>query len=239
MTGHDNQMAGEPDLAARWDDAYAQGDAIRSWFQATPRMSLRMLNAVGVTTADGLIDVGGGASPLAGALLRRGFRDVTVLDISAAGMRHARQRLGPQAGQVRWLTADICTWQPSRRFAVWHDRAVFHFLTGEPDRRHYLRVLAAATAVNAAAVFGCFAPGGPRQCSGLPVARYGARELADELGRDWTPIADDREDHATPAGLTQPFTWVALRRNRLPPLPASYLASRMAASASTLRCYIA
>ena len=207
-------MATEPEQAARWDDAYAQGDATRSWFQAAPRLSLRMFDAAGVTAADSVIDVGGGASPLAGALLGRGFRDVTVIDISAAGLQRARQRLGPQAGRVYWLTADIRTWQPLRRFAVWHDRAVFHFMTAEPDRRGYLRALAAATAANAVAVFGCFAPDGPRQCSGLPVARYGPRELADELGRDWTLIADDLENHATPAGLTQPFTWVALRRNR-------------------------
>jgi hypothetical protein len=207
-------MAEDLDLVARWDDAYAQGDATRSWFQAAPLMSLRMLDAAGVTAADSVIDVGGGASPLAGALLGRGFRDVTVLDISPAGLRHARQRLGPQAGQVHWLTADIRAWRPPRRYAVWHDRAVFHFLTAEPDRQAYLRALAAATTGSAIAVFGCFAPEGPQRCSGLPVARYGPRELADELGRDWTPIAEDREDHATPAGRTQPFTWVALRRTR-------------------------
>jgi hypothetical protein len=207
-------MATEPDLAARWDGAYAHGDGTRSWFQVAPRMSLRMLDAAGVTAADSVIDVGGGASPLAGALLGRGFGDVTVLDISAAGMETARQRLGPHAAQVRWLTADIRTWQPDRRFTAWHDRAVFHFLTAEPDRRAYLRALTEATAAGAAAVFGCFAPDGPHQCSGLPVARYGAGELADQLGRGWTLIAEDREAHTTPAGLTQPFTWVALRRAR-------------------------
>jgi SAM-dependent methyltransferase len=204
----------EPEQAARWDDAYAQGDATRSWFQAAPQLSLRMFDEVGVTAADSVIDVGGGASPLAGSLLGRGFRDVTVLDISAAGLQYARHRLGPQAGRVYWITADIRTWQPLRRFTVWHDRAVFHFMTTQPDRRGYLRALAAATTANSVAVFGCFAPGGPQQCSGLPVARYGPRELADELGRDWTLIADDQENHATPAGATQPFTWVALRRNR-------------------------
>ena len=207
-------MTREPDLAARWDNAYAEGDATRSWFQAAPRMSLRMLDAAGVTAADSVIDVGGGASSLAGSLLGRGFRDVTVLDISAAGMRHARERLGPRADHVHWLTADIRTWRPPRRYAVWHDRAVFHFLTAEPDRQAYLRALTAATAANAVAVFGCFAPAGPRQCSGLPVARYGPRELADVLGRDWTLVVEDREDHATPAGRSQPFTWVALRRTR-------------------------
>jgi SAM-dependent methyltransferase len=206
-------VATEPDQAARWDDAYAQGDVTRSWHQATARMSIRMLDAAGVTAADSLIDVGAGASPLAGALLERGFGDVTVLDISAVAVRQARQRLGQRAGCVHWLTADIRTWQPPRRFQAWHDRAVFHFLTEAPDRQQYLRAMTAATGVNAVAVFGCFAPDGPRQCSGLPVARYGPRDLADELGPDWTLIAGDREIHTTPAGLTQPFTWVALRRN--------------------------
>jgi trans-aconitate methyltransferase len=207
-------MATEPDLATRWDDVYAEGDATRSWFQAAPTMSLRMLDAAGVTAADSVIDVGGGASPLAGALLGRGFRDVTVLDVSASGMEYARQRLGPRAAQVHWLTADVRTWRPDRRFTAWHDRAVFHFLTAEPDRQAYLRALTGATAAGTAAVFGCFAPDGPQQCSGLPVARYDAGELADALGRDWTLIAQEREVHITPAGLTQPFTWVALRRTR-------------------------
>jgi len=206
-------MATEPDQAARWDDAYAQGDAARSWFQATPRMSMRMLAAAGVTATDSLIDVGGGTSPLAGALIERGFRDVSVLDISAVALRQARQRLGPDAARVRWLVADIRTWQPPRRFQAWHDRAVFHFLTTAPDRQQYLRAMSAATGGNAVAIFGCFAPDGPLQCSGLAVARYGPQELADELGPGWTLIAADWELHTTPVGLTQPFTWVALRRN--------------------------
>jgi SAM-dependent methyltransferase len=210
-------MATEPDHAARWDDAYAHGDAIRSWFQAAPRMSMRMLGAVGVVVTDSLIDVGGGASPLAATLLERGFRDVTVLDISAVALRQARQRLGPDAGRVHWLIADIRTWRPPRCFQAWHDRAVFHFLTAAPDQQQYLRTMGAATGANAVAVFGCFAPDGPQQCSGLPVARYGPQELADALGPGWALIADDRELHTTPAGLTQPFTWVALRK--IPEIP--------------------
>lgn len=207
-------MEEDLDLASRWDGAYAQGDATRSWFQASPEMSLRMLGVAGVTAADSVIDVGGGASPLAGALLARGFRDVTVLDISAAGMDYARQRLGARAEQVHWLAADIRAWQPPRRYAVWHDRAVFHFMTAGPGRRGYLRALAGGTAPGTVAVFGCFAPDGPSRCSGLPVARYSPGEIAGELGRDWTLLAEDRETHTTPAGLTQPFTWVALRRTR-------------------------
>ena len=205
-------MASEPALAGHWDDAYARGDASRSWFQPEPVLSLRMLDAAGVTAAGSLIDVGGGASPLAAALLERGFRDLTVLDISAAGMEHARRRLGPRAREVNWVTADICTWVPPRRFAAWHDRAVFHFLTDVQDQRAYLRALAAATAAGAVSVFGCFAPDGPPRCSGLPVARYAPADLAALLGSRWTLVAQDREAHVTPSGQTQPFTWSALRR---------------------------
>lgn len=207
-------MAADQGLTAHWDDAYAQGDVSRSWFQPDPVLSLRMLDAAGVTAAGSLIDVGGGASPLAAALLERGFRDLTVLDISAAGMEYARRRLGPRAREVNWVAADIRTWVPPRRFAAWHDRAVFHFLTAAPDRRAYLRTLADATEVNSVAVFGCFAPDGPPRCSGLPVARYAPADLAALLGPDWTLITQDREAHVTPSGQTQPFTWTAHRRTR-------------------------
>jgi SAM-dependent methyltransferase len=205
-------MTSEPALARHWDDAYARGDAFRSWFQSEPVLSLRMLDAADVIAAGSLIDVGGGASPLAAALLERGFRDLTVLDISAAGMEHARRRLGPRAREVNWVTADIRTWVPPRRFAAWHDRAVFHFLTGVQDQQAYLRALAAATAAGAVSVFGCFAPDGPPRCSGLPVARYAPADLAALLGSHWTLVAQDREAHVTPSGQTQPFTWSALRR---------------------------
>jgi trans-aconitate methyltransferase len=205
-------MAREPGAAAHWDDAYASGETTRSWYQQQPAMSLRMLDVAGVCADDSVIDVGGGASPLAGVLLDRGFRDVTVLDISAAGLRYARWRLGRQAERVQWLIADIRTWQPRRRYQVWHDRAVFHFLTTGQDQQRYARTLESAAAASAVAVFGCFALDGPQHCSGLPVARYGPDELAARLGSGWTLIAQDREEHITPAGATQPFTWAAFQR---------------------------
>lgn len=175
-------------------------------------MSLRMFDAAGVPAQASVVDVGGGASPLAGALLERGFRDVTVLDISAAGMSCARRRLAGRAEQVRWVVDDVRTWEPRRRYRVWHDRAVFHFLVTARDRRQYLRTLDSATEPGAIAVFGCFAPDGPRQCSGLPVTRYSPAELADQLGPQWTLITAVREEHFTPAGAVQPFIWTALRK---------------------------
>lgn len=205
-------MAAGRDLAAHWDEAYAQGAATRSWFEQEPGMSLRMLAAAGVVAADSVIDVGGGASALAGALLERGFTDITVLDVSAAGIRAARQQLGARADRVRWLIADLLTWQPSRQYRAWHDRAVFHFLTTAPDRRRYVAALDAATGPGAVGVFGTFAPDGPERCSGLPVARYRAPDLAAQLGDQWTLIGQDREEHLTPAGVIQPFAWAALRK---------------------------
>lgn len=126
-------MTVEEGSAAHWDDAYAAGDTTRSWFQTEPALSLAMLDAVGAATTDSLIDVGGGASTLTDALLSRGFTDLTVLEISPAGLRTARQRLGAPADQVRWVVADPLTWQPARTYRIWHDRAVFHFLTAADD----------------------------------------------------------------------------------------------------------
>jgi|GEM_PF-788405 len=137
-SAQDKKMADQAKAAVHWDAAYAQGDDTRSWYEEHPAMSLRMLSSAGISAADALIDVGGGASPLTGALLDRGFGDLTVLDISAAGMQHARDRLGPRADQVHWLTADVLSWHPPRHYQAWHDRAVYHFLTTDEHRQQYL-----------------------------------------------------------------------------------------------------
>jgi SAM-dependent methyltransferase len=198
--------------AQHWDQAYAQGERTRSWFEEHPTASLRMLDAAGVTADNSVIDVGGGASPLIDALLSRGHRDLTVLDISATALRVARQRLQEAQRSVEWIVTDLLSWSPPRTYVVWHDRAVFHFATTDVDRRRYLTALQAATHSGSAAIFGCFAPDGPDSCSGLPVTRHSADDLAATLGNDWTLVATEREHHQTPAGGTQPFTWAAFRR---------------------------
>jgi len=205
-------MADQAQAAAHWDAAWARGDDTQSWSEKYPGMSLRMLDAAEVSAADALIDVGGGASLLTRTLLDRGFRDLTILDISVAGMQYARDRLGSRAGQVHWVTADVLSWHPQRRYQAWHDRAAYHFLTTDEDRQRYLHTLDAATVPGAIAVFGCFAPDGPQHCSGLPVARYSPAQLAGQIGAGWLLISQDREEHITPAGIIQPFTWIALRR---------------------------
>jgi SAM-dependent methyltransferase len=199
-------------VAEHWDRAYSEGEWTRSWFQSEPLASLRMLDVAAVTPAASVIDAGGGASTLVDALLERGFNDLTVLDVSAAGLQAAQARLGPAAERVRWVVADLLDWRPARTYKVWHDRAVLHFLTAENDRQRYLDTLRRSTAGGSMAVFGTFGPHGPKQCSGLPVTRYSAGDLAVLLGDQWAPIADDREEHITPVGVIQPFVWAAFRR---------------------------
>jgi hypothetical protein len=137
---------------------------------------------------------------------------VTVLDISGAALLAARERLGPEADRVHWITADVAGWSPDRSYDAWHDRAVLHFLADGGSQARYLGALAAATRQGTAAVFGCFAPDGPPSCSGLPVVRRSAADLAALLGPAWALVAEDRELHPTPEGGVQPFTWAAFTR---------------------------
>lgn len=195
-----------------WDEAYIQGDTTRSWFQQHPTPSLRILDEAGVSPSASLIDVGGGASTLVDALLERGHSDLTVLDVSAEGMRTAKRRLGHNARNVRWLLEDLLAWHPDRTWRVWHDRAVLHFFSTDTGRDRYVATLNAATKPGSLAIIATFAPDGPQKCSGLPVARYDARQLAALLSPHWQPLTDTREHHTTPAGGTQPFTWTLFHR---------------------------
>jgi hypothetical protein len=171
-----------------------------------------MLDAADVTVTASAVDVGGGSSRLVDALLARGHDDVTVLDISETALGLARGRLGAAADRVLWIVGDLDRWTPDRHYDVWHDRAVLHFLTEPVRQSHYLAALTDATTTGSVAVFGCFAPDGPAQCSGLPVVRRSAAPLAEFLGSDWQPVAEEPERHRTPSGGTQSFTWAAFRR---------------------------
>jgi trans-aconitate methyltransferase len=184
-----------------------------SWFQADPTPSLAMIDAAGVTPAASVVDVGGGASALVDRLLERGFADVTVLDIAEPALAHARARLGERAAQVAWVCADATAWRPGRRFDLWHDRAVFHFLTELEQRRAYVAVLEQALVPGGQAVFATFAPDGPDRCSGLPVQRYDCPALAAALGPGFTLVEKRAQDHLTPAGSVQRFCWCRFRRS--------------------------
>ena len=173
---------------------------------------LRALERFEVRPPAALIDVGGGASNLVDALLQRGWSDLTVLDIAAPALEVAKARLGANATKVEWEVADITAWLPPRAYDVWHDRAVFHFLT-EPDQRAaYRAVLASGLAADGLLIMATFALNGPERCSGLQVQRYDAASLARELGSVVELIDSWQEPHLTPGGGSQAFNWCALRR---------------------------
>jgi Methyltransferase domain len=199
------------EAAGHWDNAYAnRGGENASWYQTTPRMSLKLLDALDVGRDVGVIDVGGGASRLVDELVAKDFTDVSVLDLSGKALAETRRRLG-QLASVELLHADVLAWQPQRRYGLWHDRALFHFLVDPGDRNRYLQTLRSAVEDNGAVVLATFAPDGPPSCSGLPVARYTADDLMELLGPGFDRVDAHREEHVTPRGSIQAFTWVAGR----------------------------
>lgn len=198
-----------------WDTVYGEkSDAQLSWHQDDPRVSLELIEMAGVTANSSVIDIGGGTSRLAGALLGRGLHDVTVLDLSKVALDVARERLGEAGETVTWVTADITSWTPDRQFDLWHDRAVFHFLVNAADRATYLESLTRGVKIGGHAIIATFAPDGPETCSGLPVARYSPGELAALLGENFAPVAHRHHLHRTPSGKGQSFQFSLLRRFR-------------------------
>ena len=195
---------------AHWNDRYrSTGSQAVSWFEERPTASLELLTALGVGPAQSVIDVGGGASTLVDHLLREGHLDLTVLDLSAVALAAARDRLG-DPGAVTWIEADLLTWQPTRRWDAWHDRAVLHFLVDDDDRASYRALLGRSLAPGGAFVIGTFAEDGPTHCSALPVRRYTPEDLVDLLG-DIEIVEQRRHIHRTPSGADQPFNWIAGR----------------------------
>ena len=178
------------------------------------------MDALAVPHDAAVIDVGGGASFLAESLLQRGFSDVSVLDVSERALRHLTDRHGSADRRLHVIRHDLLSWTPQRRYDLWHDRAVLHFFQDPVERSRYVEVLEAALAPSAAAIIGVFALDGPHQCSGLPVMRYGARQLAELLGDGFRLVDERREEHRTPGGAAQPFTWAAFTRRNQNTLPA-------------------
>jgi 2-polyprenyl-3-methyl-5-hydroxy-6-metoxy-1,4-benzoquinol methylase len=201
-----------PERSEHWERLYATKSTTEvSWYQREPAVSLRLIESMAASTASAVIDVGSGASLLVDRLLARDFSDVTVLDISQHVLDEVRKRLGEQAASVKFVCHDLLKWAPERRYDIWHDRAILHFLTDPTACDRYVEVAERAVRENGGLVVGTFAEDGPTQCSGLPVARYSAADLANLFATSFALVTHEREEHITPAGVVQPFTWVALR----------------------------
>jgi SAM-dependent methyltransferase len=192
-----------------WDQVYARNAPMQvSWYQPHLEQSLGLIEQARLPLDASILDVGGGTSTLVDDLLDRGFTRVSVLDISATAIEHARRRLGPRASAVTWLTGDITTLAlPAGEFDFWHDRAVFHFLREEQARIRYVESVRRALKPGGHIVVATFGPGGPQRCSGLEVMRYSADELHGQFGRTFRKLASFTELHHTPGGAEQEFVY--------------------------------
>lgn len=207
--------ADEPnDRVAHWEAVYQQkAPKTVSWYRGHLDASLALLEQAGMGPDSRVIDVGGGASTLVDDLLDRGVRTVTVLDLSAKSLEVARTRLGPRADRVTWLTSDVTRLAlPAATYTHWHDRAVLHFLTEPKDVQAYAARAVHAIVPGGHAVIGGFSPDGLERCSGLPVARRSAHEIAAALGPSFALVTSASEQHQTPGGTEQSFTYALLRR---------------------------
>jgi SAM-dependent methyltransferase len=198
---------------AHWENVYTtKGENEVSWYQQSPAPSVELIVQAGATGKSAIIDIGGGASRLVDHLVEQGFEDITVLDLSEAALNAARARLGPRADRVRWLVADATTWEPSRPYDIWHDRAAFHFLTDEKDRAAYIERLRRGLKVGGYAIIATFGLDGPEKCSGLSVVRYDGASLERTLGTGFKRVHTQRHEHATPWKSLQIFQFSVFRR---------------------------
>jgi SAM-dependent methyltransferase len=197
------------DLAAHWDARYATTVPTEvSWFEEHPTTSIDLIHAVLARRPASIVDVGGGSARLVDDLLREGH-EVTVVDISEAALELARDRCSA-SDAANWVRADVLGWEPARRWDVWHDRAMLHFLTDPDDRARYAATMRRAIGAGGGFVIGGFAEDGPTYCSGLPVRRANAADLRNLVG-DAEVVVEQTSGHITPSGAEQRFRWLAGR----------------------------
>ncbi len=200
------------DWKSHWEGIYSDRtpDEV-SWFQSEPALSLDLISRAGLPQGAEVLDLGSGASALVDRLLDLGYR-VSALDVSPKALAASKERLGPKAERVNWIVADACVWEPARTFDLWHDRAVFHFMTEPGQRAGYINGLRKGLRVGGHLVVATFAPDGPEKCSGLPVRRYDTWLLLESLGPGFRLLHQASEEHRTPRNAVQKFQYYLLRR---------------------------
>lgn len=199
---------------SHWEKVYhTKASTEVSWFQEHAELSLKLIREAGTPASAAIIDVGGGASTLVDDLLSHGYTRPSVLDLSAAALATAKARLGVRADQVNWIEADILSAPlPQHAYDVWHDRAVFHFLTSEDERHRYVQQVLHAVKPGGLVIVATFAEDGPDKCSGLPVMRYNAEQLHGQFGEPFELLGHEQETHHTPGGSDQKFVYCFCRK---------------------------
>jgi 2-polyprenyl-3-methyl-5-hydroxy-6-metoxy-1,4-benzoquinol methylase len=201
------------DRKQHWEKVYQSKSPHEvSWFQAVPELSLRLMRSAGIALNEPVIDIGGGASKLVDALYNEGYSDISVLDVSTSALTHAKKRLGNKASNITWYDQDITQFTPPKQFSLWHDRAVFHFLTHQADRDSYIAVLKKALKPGGHLIIMAFATDGPVKCSGLEIVQYDTTKLINALGPGFDLVEDGYEIHKTPVGNQQKFAYFMFTR---------------------------
>lgn len=199
--------------AEHWNEIYeARSPTELTWFQSTPSVSLDLIHGVEPSHESRILDVGGGTSVLADHLIELGFLNVAVLDISHAALATGQRRLGEKAPLVQWIERDVLAAESLMSVDIWHDRALFHFLTRGADQRTYIELMAESVGESGYAIIAAFALDGPKYCSGLPVQRYGPAELSDVVAPHFVPVRFVAEDHLSPSGVIQKFVYGLFKR---------------------------
>jgi SAM-dependent methyltransferase len=200
-------------MKTHWEHIYeTKAPTQVSWYQEHAQFSLQYIRNTRIQKTDAIIDVGGGASTLVDDLIADGYQDISILDVSAVALQLARGRLGTHAVDVTWIETDITQADlPEQAYDLWHDRAVFHFLTQPADRQRYIDTVRHAVRVGGHIILATFAPDGPERCSGLNVMRYTPESLHREFGKDFEVVDSARETHHTPFGTEQKFIYCYCR----------------------------
>lgn len=195
-----------------WEKIYSSHSSRDvSWYQTKPALSLELIKNSKINPSDAIIDIGGGASNLVDNLLTEGYDSITVLDISHEALQCSQERLGTSASRVHWIVQDITQFTPKIQYAIWHDRAVFHFLTAAEDRKKYVKSLINGLVPGSSLILAAFAIGGPTKCSGLDIVQYDAYKLQQELGSKFDLLSVRDEKHLTPSNSEQLFTYYHLK----------------------------
>jgi SAM-dependent methyltransferase len=201
------------DRRAHWETIYKTKELKEvSWFQPTPETSLDFFTHFNVPSTAKIIDIGGGDSFLVDHLLDKGYEDISVLDISAAAIERAKQRLGDRASQVKWIVEDAASFIPTEKYDFWHDRAAFHFLTEEQEISNYLATAYENIKPSGVLVIGTFSEQGPRKCSGIEIKQYSETSMSDRLKNFFEKIKCIMVDHHTPFGVIQNFVFCSFRK---------------------------
>ncbi len=197
-----------------WEKIYETKEMTEvSWYQETPEMSLNLINQLALSNDSKIIDIGGGDSFLVDQLLKQGFTEITVLDISANAIEKAKLRLGEKASLVTWIVTDVLDFEPKEKYDCWHDRAAFHFLTADVEVAKYKKLVLGALAEKGAFFLGTFSEEGPKKCSGIEIKQYSVAGMENVFSPELKVFQSEVSNHCTPFDTVQNFTFTHFERN--------------------------